>query len=146
MENVAKEVPIIELMHHDMLNIGGQLFLPILVVAAKRDIERDDALNRTFIDRPVAISSTCGGESMKECFFTLFRRALEKIAPCAWEDRLEIRTCLVDTGLADLEHEMMLEPVTILRHAPWQVAREQSARHLQHLVAEMARQEWNMLA
>jgi len=80
MEDVAKEMPVIELMNHWPGYVGRQVLEPVRVVAPERDVQGDDIFDLLPVDGPVAHCSACGGEPVQERLRGFRGRAFEEIA------------------------------------------------------------------
>ena len=61
-EHVAQEMPVIEPVAQVLVDLIGQFLKPSIIVAAQRDIQREDILNRAGVYGGVAGCGTCGGK------------------------------------------------------------------------------------
>jgi hypothetical protein len=95
-EDMTKEMAIIELVQQLGVDIGWKLLAPSLVVAAKSDIEGHDVLHLTPVDRTVANRGASGGEAVKKRLLALGLRANEEIPAVGWKDRFQILRGFLD--------------------------------------------------
>src|SRR5271154_1814373 len=58
MEDVAKEMPVIELMNHRLGHVGRQVLEPVRIVAPESDVQGDNVLNLLPVDGAIAHCST----------------------------------------------------------------------------------------
>ncbi len=88
-EDVAEEVPAIELADQVLLNLGRQRLEPVLVVPAERDVERDAMSSHLpVVHRAIADRGAGGGEAVQEGLVAFVGRALEVVAGLRRKDRL----------------------------------------------------------
>ena len=76
-EDVAEEMTVIELLLDLRVDLSGQVLDPILVVAAQRDVERDDILDLAGMDGAIPHRRSRDGEAVQEGGLALFGRAFE---------------------------------------------------------------------
>ena len=145
-EDVAEEVPVVELVNDGRLDLGRQLLEPLLVVAPQRDVEGQDVLHLPFVDGTIAVGRTSRREAMKEGLLTFVGCALEEVAVARREDGLEIVARLLDAVVGHLEDEMMFEAIAIVGHPLRQMFGKQHADALHDPVAEMMAQERHTVA
>src|SRR5438309_10238249 len=98
----------------------GKVLEPLFVIAAERNVERDDIFHLVLVDGPVANGRTCHCKAMQERLSRLARTTFEHVARAAWKDGVQEATSLLNPRARCLENEMMSEAVTKIGHPGWQ--------------------------
>src|SRR6516164_2715322 len=114
---------------------------PLLIIAAQCDIEGDNIFDLAPVDRAIADRGARSGEAMEERLVAFGLGASEEIAAYRWKDRLQILRGFLDTIIAHLQDEMVLEALTVIHHPFRQVPGKKRTHRLHDLVAEVAWQE-----
>src|SRR6266478_3528590 len=89
MQNITKEVPIIELVKNLHCHFIWEGLEPVPVITSQRDIESDNFFDFLVVDGAKAYSSACRCKAMQECLFPFIDCTLEKASLCRWESRYQ---------------------------------------------------------
>ena len=79
MEHVTQKVAVVDLVDKVALDILRERFEPVVVVASKCNIKRNDIFNLSWMDCPISHRSSGNNEAMQECLARLHFRTLEVV-------------------------------------------------------------------
>ena len=79
MQNVAHEMTVVESVHDMLVDLGGEFFEPLAVIAPQRDIQRQNIFDLVGMDIVIADGGTGGGKAVQACDLALARGAGKEI-------------------------------------------------------------------
>ena len=142
MEHVAEEVAVVELVHHVPLQIVGQGFHPLAVVAAKGNVQSDDVFHLAPVHFPVAHRSTGDGEPVQEGAAAGIFIALEKVATVSTTKELaQVFAGVLGSVVSHPQQKVVFVAVAVVAHGCRKVAGQYIHHRLDQPVADAAQAE-----